>query len=162
MKTLLLLRHAKSSWKHAELADHERPLKKRGRQAAKRMGQLLRELDLVPQHILTSTATRACETARLAAGGMQYHDQIESVPALYHAEPPTFVAIVSHVPERFQRLLLVGHNPGLEDWVARMIGRHEDLPTAALARIELPIESWLDLTPDAHATLHGLWRWKDL
>src|SRR5262245_52771885 len=122
MKTLLLLRHAKSSWKHTELTDHDRPLKKPGRQAAKRMGQLLRELDLVPQHILTSTATRACDTARLAAGGMKYNDQIESVGALYHAQPTTFVAVVSHVPERFQRLLLVGHNPGLEDWLARLIG----------------------------------------
>ena len=158
MKTLLLLRHAKSSWKHADLADHDRPLKRRGRQAAKRMGQLLRELDLVPQHILTSTATRASDTARLAASGMRYNDQIESIAALYHAEPRTFVAIVSHVTERIHRLLLVGHNPGLEDWLARMIGRHENLSTAALARIELPIESWFDLTPDTHATLHGLWR----
>ena len=162
MKMLLLLRHAKSSWKHAELADHDRPLKKRGRNAAKRMGQLLRELDLVPQHVLSSTAVRAFDTARLAADGMKFKALIEPVSALYQAEPSTFVAVVSHLPDRFDRLLIVGHNPGLENWLARLIGRTEELPTAALAQVELPINNWLDLIPDTHAKLLGLWRWKEL
>lgn len=161
MKTLLLLRHGKSSWTDTSLSDHDRPLKKRGREAAKRMGQLIRELNLVPDHILTSSATRAIATAQLAATAAKFDGEIEVVPVLYHADPSAFVAITSRVPNRFDRVLIVGHNPGMEDWLDRLTGCVETFPTAALARIELPVDAWLDLSLNTRGTLKGLWRPKE-
>lgn len=158
MKTLLLLRHGKSSWKDSTLADHDRPLKKRGREAADRMGRLLRDEKLVPQHVLTSSAVRAVETTQIAVKAAKYAGNVETVAALYHAEPRAFVAVVSHVPDRFGNVLLVGHNPGLEEWLARLTGCDEELSTAALADIELPIDSWQDLTVDTRGTLRKLWQ----
>ena len=158
MKTLLLLRHGKSSWKDSDLADHERPLKKRGRRAAKDMGRLLRDQNFVPDHILTSTACRATETAMLAAKAANFSGDIESWPTLYHADPQTFVAVVSHLPDRFERVLLVGHNPGLADWLSRLTSQTEAFPTAALAHVELPISSWLELSLNTSGTLKKLWR----
>lgn len=162
MKTLLLLRHGKSSWSDTSLADHDRPLKKRGHEAAKRMGRLIRELKRVPDHILTSSAERAIATAKLAAKEAKFDREIEIVPALYHADPSAFVAIVSRAPNRFDRVLVVGHNPGMEDWLDRLVGRAEVFPTAALAQVELPVESWLDLSLNTRGTLHGLWRPKEI
>lgn len=162
MKTLLLLRHGKSSWSDTSLADHDRPLKKRGHEAAKRMGRLIRELKRVPDHILTSSAERAIATAKVAAKEAKFDREIEVVPALYHADSSAFVAIVSRVPNRFDRVLVVGHNPGMEDWLERLIGRAEVFPTAALAQIELPVESWLDMSVNTRGTLQGLWRPKEL
>lgn len=162
MKTLLLLRHGKSSWSDETLADHDRPLKKRGRESAKRMGQLLRERQLVPDHVLTSSAARAIATTQLAIKAAKYDGGVEEVPMLYHADPSVFVAVVSHVPNRFDRVLVVGHNPGLEDWLDRLIARVEVLPTASLAQIELPIDSWLDLSLSTRGTLKGLWRPKEI
>lgn len=158
MKTLLLLRHGKSNWKDAELPDHDRPLKKRGRTAAKQMGQLLRELNLKPDHVLTSSAVRAQDTASFVTDAAKFKGDVEIVPALYHADLRTFVAVVSHVPNRAERALIVGHNPGLEDWLARLIGRREELPTAALCQVELPIDSWRELGLDTRGELRGLWR----
>lgn len=162
MKTLLLLRHGKSSWSDETLADHDRPLKKRGRESAKRMGQLLREKNLLPDHILTSSAARATATTQLAIKGAKYDGEVEVIPALYHAEPQAFVAIVSRLPNRCDRVLVVGHNPGLEEWLSCLIGHVELLPTGALAQIELPIHSWRELVSDTRGTLQGLWRPKEI
>lgn len=162
MKTLLLLRHGKSSWSDEALADHDRPLKKRGREAADRIGRLLSESELVPDHILTSSAARALETTQRVVGAAKWGGEPEVVPALYHAEPKSLAAIVSRVPNRVDRVLVVGHNPGLENWLTRLIGRMETFPTAALAQVELPINSWLDLSPDTRGTLKQLWRPKEM
>ncbi len=162
MKTLFLLRHGKSSWKDATLSDHDRPLKKRGREAAQRMGCLLNELHLAPDHILTSSAARALETAQLAVEAAKYQGEVETIPGLYHAEPQSLVAIVSRVPDRFASVLIIGHNPGLEDWLARLIGRSESFSTAALAHVELLLNSWLDFSADTRGELKGLWRPKEL
>lgn len=162
MKTLLLLRHGKSSWSDEALADHDRPLKKRGQEAADRIGRLLNESNLVPDHVLTSSAVRAVETTQRVIQAAAWSGSAEVVPALYHAEPNGLVAIVSRVPSRIDRVLVVGHNPGLENWLTRLIGRIEAFPTAALAQIELPIESWLDLSPNTRGTLKQLWRPKEI
>ena len=162
MKTLLLLRHGKSSWTNTSLADHDRPLKKRGRKAAQRAGCLLSQLELVPDHILTSSAARASATAQLVTVSAKYRGEVEVEPDLYHADPSALAAIVSRVPNQFDRVLVVGHNPGLEDWLVRLVGHAAMCPTAALARIELPVDSWTDLSPDTRGTLQGLWRPKEI
>ena len=162
MKTLLLMRHGKSSWSQPDLPDHDRPLTKRGRSAAKQMGKWLQDHDLVPDHVLTSTACRAFETAALTADAAKYRNELEPISELYHAEPDELIAVLSRVPDQFNRVLIVGHNPGLEEWLAELIGRTETFPTAALAHLELKINSWADLTLDTQAQLLALWRPRDL
>jgi phosphohistidine phosphatase len=157
MKTLLLLRHGKSSWKSSDLPDHDRPLKKRGRKAAERMGRLLLELDLMPEHIVTSSANRAIETTQLVIKGSRYYRTVDVAAALYHADPDTLAGVVANSPSHAERVLVVGHNPGLADWLKLLTGQESEFPTAALAQIELPIAAWSDLTAATRGNLKGLW-----
>src|SRR6185436_11034634 len=100
MKTLLLLRHAKSSWKHSELADHDRPLNKRGKWTAPLMGALLLDEDLIPDLILCSSAVRAHTTALLVAKACAYAGEIKRIRKLYLAEAQTYVEVLRQVAEK--------------------------------------------------------------
>src|SRR6266480_4882827 len=111
MKTLLLLRHAKSSWKQPELADHTRPLNKRGKKTAPRMGALLQDEDLIPDLIICSSAVRAYTTALLVAKACSYMGEINQTRSLYLAEPEDYVEVLRQVAEKHMRVLVVGHNP---------------------------------------------------
>ena len=162
MKTLLILRHAKSSWKHAGLADHDRPLNRRGSRDAPRVGLLLRRQRLTPDLIVSSTAERARSTAAQVADGSGCGGPLELDRQLYLAEPEAVVDVVRGLGGEASRVLVVGHNPGLEELVARLTGRAEVLPTAALAQIELPLAEWADLRPFTRGRLAGLWRPRDL
>ena len=162
MKTLLLLRHGKSSWSDESLADHDRPLKKRGRRAAQHMGRLLLERQLVPDSVLTSTAVRTRDTADLMAGTAGYLGTILAITELYHAEPAVLAEVVSRITADWKTVLIVGHNPGLEDWLMQLVEERHEFPTAALAWIELPIENWSELTRETRGTLRGLWRPKEV
>jgi phosphohistidine phosphatase len=162
MKTLLLMRHGKSSWKDAALADHDRPLKMRGRRAASQVGRLLVNERLAPDLILTSTAVRAQDTAVLMAEAANYRGAIETVTDLYHADHSAFVACVSQAATEFETVLVVGHNPGLEEWLTQLTGARHEFPTAALAHIELSIENWSDLTLTTSGTLRNVWRPREL
>jgi phosphohistidine phosphatase len=159
---LLILRHAKSSWKDASLADHDRPLKKRGRRDAPRMGRWLREQDLLPDLILTSTAKRARETTRLATEAAAYAGSIRAARALYHAEPEEIVSVLRTVEEPIERVMIVGHNPGLEMLLEALVDAWHRLPTATLAQVRLPIPRWRALTLSTHGELVGVWRPRDL
>lgn len=161
MKTLLLLRHAKSSWEHQELADHDRPLNKRGRRAAPRMGRLLVEENLVPDLILCSTALRARATAELVADECGSPPPIDYVPSLYGAGPQTYLQVVSEAGSGHERIMVVGHNPGIESLVTVVTGARERMPTAALAHIEVDADAWEDV-PGARGRLVRLWRPKEL
>lgn len=162
MRTLLVLRHAKSSHADESLPDHDRPLTERGRRDAPRMGMHLLERDLVPDDILCSSAQRTTETAELAAEACHYRRAIRSDERLYLASCDGMLRLLVQQSERVKRLLLVGHNPGLEDLVERLTGRRETLSTAALAHIEIPIDSWDDVASTRGAALKGLWRPRDL
>jgi phosphohistidine phosphatase len=162
MKTLLILRHGKSSWKDPDLDDHDRPLNKRGRRDAPRMGRLLRELDLVPDLIVSSTARRAHDTADAAADAAGYADEVCTNTELYHASPMTWIDELRQVSDIHQSVLLVGHNPGLEELVETLTDESESLPTAALAQVTLPIDSWSDLGTGASGVLENLWRPREL
>lgn len=161
MKELLVLRHAKSSWKEAGLTDHDRPLNKRGKAAAPRMGALLAEEGLIPDLIVSSTAKRARSTAKRVARAAGFDGEIVHERALYLASTSGILGVVAHVPEAVTRLLIVGHNPGFEELVLRLTGAYERFPTAALAHVELGIESWRE-SPSAGGRLQGLWRPRDL
>lgn len=157
MKTLLILRHAKSSWKDASLPDHDRPLKKRGERAAAQMGRLLAEKALTPQRILSSTATRARATAELCAAACGYTGEIVATPEFYAAGPPAYLKALRQLDDAYQRVMVVGHNPGLEYLVELLTGQTALLPTAALARVELPITTWEELFTAPKGTLAALW-----
>lgn len=162
MKTLLLLRHAKSSWNNPALDDHERPLNERGRRDGPRMGQLMREQGLIPDVVISSDAVRARLTAEAVVEAARYAGEILLDPRLYLASPADILSLLRTVAEKADTVMIVGHNPGLEELVALLTGERRDLPTAALARIVLPIDQWRDLKPSTRGTLSGHWRPKEL
>ena len=162
MKTLLVLRHAKSSWDDPALDDHERPLNTRGRRDAPRMGELVREYGLIPDVVLSSDAVRARLTAEAVAEVAGYEGEILLDPNLYMAGPADILSRLPSVRENAKTVMIVGHNPGLEQLVEQLTGKRHDLPTAALAQIGLPIDQWRDLRRSTRGTLVGLWRPKEL
>jgi phosphohistidine phosphatase len=162
MKTLLIMRHAKSSWEESEMHDHDRPLNKRGKLNAPRMGRLLREQDLVPELILTSSARRARDTAEAVADQSGYEGDIKVVEELYAAPPEAYLEALAAIDDHYERVLVIGHNPGLEELLEVLTGEREALPTAAIAWVDLSIQSWQALTDETSGTLVKLWRPKDL
>ena len=159
MKTLLILRHAKSSWKDSSLADHDRPLNKRGKQDALRMGKFLWEQELVPDRIISSTAKRARKTAKAVAKANRREDKVELTQELYHAGPGSYLAVLQNVPDDDHRVMVVGHNPGMEALVTHW---SIDRPTAALAHVGLSIDQWKELDYETQGELLRLWRPKAL
>jgi len=162
VKTLLVLRHAKSSWKDPYLADHDRPLNKRGKQAAPLMGELLQSQDLLPELIISSTARRAVQTAELVAEYSGYERQIHYSRDLYAADPQAYIEVLQLLTGDYDCVMVVGHNPGLEDLIEMLTGEWERMPTAALAQVELPLESWQELSDESSGRLVNLWRPKEL
>ena len=158
MKTLLVLRHAKSSWNDPALDDHERPLNDRGRRDGPRMGELVREYGLMPDIVISSDAVRARLTAEAVAEAACYAGEIRLDPHLYLACPADILSLLPTVRENAETVMIVGHNPGLEKLVEQLTGERQDLPTAALAQIGLPIDRWRDLRLSTRGRLVGLWR----
>ena len=153
MKTLLVLRHAKSSWRESELADHDRPLNKRGKRDAPRMGELIRADGLLPDLVLTSSARRALTTAELVAEASGYDGEIQVSRDLYAAGPEEFIEALCALPDALDTVLVVGHNPGLEELVETLTEEAPAMPTAALAQITLDIERWADLEKEGAGKL---------
>jgi phosphohistidine phosphatase len=157
VKTLLVLRHAKSSWKDDALDDHHRPLKKRGKKAALRMGQLLARQHAIPDLILSSTAKRATATAKRIAKAMGYEGPVICERTLYLADAGACLKAIRDHAETHERVMIVGHNPGLELLVQTMTGVEQPLPTAALVEIQLTIRSWKGLKRTTKGQLRNLW-----
>lgn len=151
------MRHAKSSWKDPELDDHDRPLNKRGKRAAPRMGERLRQENLIPDLILVSSARRAQDTARLVVEASGYHGEIETHREFYLSDAEAYLQVLRNLPQAVERPLVIGHNPDLEDLLYDLTGLREHLPTAALVFIELPIESWDELGGETKGKVSGLW-----
>jgi phosphohistidine phosphatase len=162
MKTLLIMRHAKSSWKQAEVADDQRPLNKRGQRDAPRMGRLLRENDLVPQAIFSSTAERARQTATAVAEANGFEGQIQFDASLYAAPAEAYLLVLRGLPAEMHVAMVVGHNPGVDELVEELTGEDEHLSTGAIARVELDIPNWADLNAETEARLEAIWRPRDL
>ena len=163
MKTLLVLRHAKSSREDPTVDDHERTLTARGERDALRMGRLVRRKRFSVERIISSDARRARLTAQAIAEATGKRDEILLDPRLYLASAADIVAVLrSALDDDVATAMIVGHNPGLEELVAQLTREPEGLPTAALAQIALPIDRWADLTSSTRGTLVGLWRPKEL
>src|SRR5688500_17203891 len=162
-KRLLVLRHAKSSWDDAVSDDWERPLTDRGVRDATRVGHLLRRLSLVPDLIITSDAVRAHATARGVADASGYTGKVVLSASLYHAKPDTMIEVLRAVPAAgASAIMIVAHNPGLEELVAQLTGQSIGMPTAALVHLSVPVAQWSDLEGSARATMIDMWRPADL
>ena len=166
-KRLYLLRHAKSSWKQPDLADHERPLAGRGRHAANAIARHLLEHEIAPELVLCSTARRARETCELLLPALETAT-VHHEPALYGASTAELLERLHEVPDGTGSVLLIGHNPALEQLaleLARPSPARRELavkfPTAALASLDFPGPSWRELD-EAGADLIGLVRPRDL
>ena len=162
MKTLLIMRHAKSSWNHPELSDYDRPLNGRGKRDAPRMGKHLRQEGLIPDMILTSSAKRARSTANRVVKASGYAGKLKKLNALYDAALGAYFKTLQVLPEKYQHVMVVGHNPTMEQLVNHLTGHIKPMPTAALAHIELPIERWDTLDLYTKGTLVNLWTPKTL
>lgn len=168
MKKLTLLRHAKSDWGDPALRDFDRPLNARGHQASRAMGRRIASLGLAFDRILASPATRVVETLAGVADGYGRALAPEYDEHIYLASAAALLAIVRAVDDRHDRLLIAGHNPGMER-LALLLSRggalRDDVavkyPTGALAEIALPVTRWRDLGEGA-GTLERFLRPRDL
>ena len=144
MKTLVLVRHAKSSWDEPGLDDHERPLNERGLRNAPLMGHRLAERGTVPDVIRSSTAVRARSTAQLMARAMGLmHEHVELDERLYGASPETILDIASEVDDGIGTVMIVAHDPGLSDLAFSLSDSTiEHMPTCAVAEFRFDVETW--------------------
>ncbi|MGB5162242.1 MAG: histidine phosphatase family protein [Thermoanaerobaculia bacterium] len=146
MKQLLILRHAKSDWKTSFESDHDRPLAKRGTVAARLMGRFLTKLDQEPDLILSSTAERARQTAELAKQSGDWDCPLVLCGEFYGSSPAAVLSVITAQEAVHSRLLLTGHEPTWSQLVGELTGGGEPrMPTAAIAKIDLPIDDWADL-----------------
>lgn len=170
MRTLLLLRHAKSSWDDADLDDFDRPLAGRGRRAAPRLGRFIQSKPGAPDLALVSAAARARQTWELVAAELAPAPPAKILRSLYLATPSRLLAAVRRVSDDTSRLLLVGHNPGMETLAAELCGDGKraalaamaaKYPTAALAEIRFDVDRWKEVAPGT-GRLRRFTRPKDL
>ena len=150
MKTLILIRHAKSSWKDASLADRDRPLNKRGKRDAPEMGRRLAARGGAPDLIVSSPATRALATARVIAEAVGYPvDGIREDERIYMASPAELLEAIRGLDDGHERVFLFGHNPGLTELVNELSEPALDnVPTCGVVELRLAADRWADLSPD--------------
>ncbi len=147
MRTLYLLRHAKSSWKDDSLRDFDRPLKGRGREAAEQIGQVLGAKKPGGLLVISSPAVRARETTQLVlkSAGLTTDPRFDE--RIYEADVPALLEVVSSIPDSASTAMLVGHNPGFENLLAYLTSDDRHMPTCALARIGFAdAGSWSDVS----------------
>ncbi|MFP4093468.1 MAG: SixA phosphatase family protein [Cyclobacteriaceae bacterium] len=146
MKTLYLVRHAKSSWKDSSLPDFDRPLNQRGKKDAPEMGERLFNRGISPDLVISSTAKRAAHTASIMAEklsfpakAMRFYDE------LYHANADTLLQLVRNTDASVEKLMLFGHNPGLTEFANLISSRKIDnIVTCGVYALQLPVEQWRD------------------
>src|SRR5512145_1295013 len=143
MKTLFLVRHAKSSWDDPALPDQERPLNDRGRRDAPMMGERLAKRDVKPDLILSSPALRALTTAEIIAKKLDYkRKDIVVDDRLYAVGVDDLLAVIHELRDKLKRVMLFGHNPELAELVHRLSGEITELPTCAVAEFTFDVNSW--------------------
>ena len=162
MRTLLLMRHAKSSWDRAGLAGHDRPLNRRGRRDARTMGALLRDQRLEPDLICVSSAIRARETVDLLVSEFSETATVHVLPELYGAPADELVCQIGRLPAEVERALLVAHNPGVESLIESLSGEWQRMPTGAIADLRVEITGWSEILVAPRANVVHLWRPRDL
>lgn len=144
MKTLYLVRHAKSSWELDYLDDFERPLNERGKRDAPLMGRVLRDRVVRPDLVLSSPAARAASTARILAEGIGYpRKSIFYTERLYDAGVTDLLEVINALDDAHGSAMIVSHNPGLSTLAGRLdTSFADDMPTAGVVALELSVENW--------------------
>ena len=144
MKTLTLLRHAKSSWDDPGLADHERPLNRRGERDAPKMGKRFGVAGIRPSLIVSSPAVRAWATAKIIAREISYPLEFMQRDAdLYHAGVEMLLEVVSRQDIGFNSIMIVGHNPGMTNFANFLSpGLTSNLPTCGIVSVSIEGDSW--------------------
>ncbi|MEJ7710239.1 MAG: histidine phosphatase family protein [Pyrinomonadaceae bacterium] len=145
MKTLFLMRHAKSSWQNDLLDDFDRPLNKRGLKAAPFIGRYMRGNNMVPDAIISSPAMRAKQTAEMVRHSGEFLPVIIFDQRIYEATAPTLLEIASGLDPQAEKALMIGHNPGIEDFLYHLTGERRVISTACLSVINLNIDAWSDI-----------------
>lgn len=161
MKTLYLMRHAKSSWADVNLADFDRPLNDRGLEAAPFVGEFIAENKFTPDALLTSPARRAEQTARLVKEAAAIPASIKFDERIYEASPQALNQVITELNDDVDSAMLVGHNPGIEGFIRFLTGESEPMPTASLAVIDLNVDKWSEVS-SAKGTLRQIVRPKEL
>jgi phosphohistidine phosphatase len=170
MKTLTLLRHAKSGWDDPVARDFDRPLNGKGKRAAQLVGRHLKGAGLAFDHVVASPAVRVVETLEHVSTGYGRPIAPDWEKRIYLASAATLLDVVHGIADTASHALLVGHNPGLEDLVLQLVPDCQDLlrdaveakyPTASIAELGLPIDDWAQAAP-AGATLDRFIRPRDL
>ncbi|MCA9126702.1 MAG: histidine phosphatase family protein [Planctomycetales bacterium] len=162
MRQLILMRHAKSDWAQAGLADHDRPLNKRGRKASVRMGKHLSSEKLGTDVILASTALRVQETLELMLPHWDSQAEVLSEADLYLADASRVGRHIQALHDSWPRAMVVGHNPGLSAFLSFASSNHMEMPTAAVAVLTSPIDSWLGAAAAGVWELRALWLPREL
>jgi phosphohistidine phosphatase len=145
MKTLYLIRHAKSSWDDPAQADFDRPLNDRGKKDAPRMGKRLKEKDIHPNIIISSPAKRAFSTCKKIAEVIGYKEaNIVSDRNLYHADTDQILQVAKAIPDKAEIAMLFGHNPGLTDFVNEICSEAviDNVPTCGVVALSFKSDSW--------------------
>ena len=149
VKTLFIIRHAKSSWDASNIDDFERPLNDRGKRDAPRMGKRLKEKDIQPTLLLSSPAKRALSTAKRIAKVLKYpKDDIKTDRRLYHADEETMLTIVRELKEKQDVVMIFSHNPGLTEFVNSLMDGELDIdnvPTCGVVAFKLDLDTWKDV-----------------
>ena len=148
MKTIYLVRHAKSSWKYPNLDDFERPLNKRGRKNAPFMGKVLKKLKVAPDLVISSPANRAATTARIIAAAINYPlENIRYSEAIYEFSENALIHVVKQIDDAVNKAMIVGHNPATNG-LANYIGDQpiSNIPTAGVFDVDLNISSWAKIS----------------
>ncbi len=153
MKELLLYRHAKAEDASRSIADQDRALAAVGRKQAQMQGEILAGRDLRPEHVVASDALRAQQTVRETAGAMRYTGRVDYLPALYDADYETYSAVLRKQPEGIQRLMIVGHNPAIEETATRMTGRRIHLKAGSIAYLGVETKDWASIDSATKAEL---------
>jgi phosphohistidine phosphatase len=148
MKTLFLIRHAKSSWAEPEMKDFDRPLNDRGNENAPFMGKLLKKEKIFPDLIISSPAKRAITTARKIADEIDYpKNKIVEEPKIYEANVKTLLQIINSLDDENETVFLFGHNPGFTDLLGYLTEANiSNIPTCGIAQIEFDSESWKEVS----------------
>ena len=142
MRTLYLLRHAKSSWADESMRDFDRPLANRGREACATIGEFIKEKGIDFDLVLVSTAVRTRETIELVKERAEFRSEVRYDERIYEATTSQLLEVISQVDDDRESVLLVGHNPGIEELLALLTGQHVQVTTATFAKININAPKW--------------------
>ncbi|TDQ16407.1 phosphohistidine phosphatase [Algoriphagus boseongensis] len=148
MKKIILIRHGKSAWDQPFLSDHDRPLADRGLRDLPKMAKRLQKREIFPDLILSSSAVRAVETAKITAEALGIEEEkIVVIDKLYHASAHTILKYIKMQHDSINTLFVVGHNPGFNELIEYLGGKLDNLPTSGQFGFKVKSEHWADTDP---------------